>query len=139
MDTEKIKSIIKMFEESQISKMDLTDGDMHITLEKEMEPVEVVRKVKTAPIYHETETKEPQMQGTPMKSPLVGTYYQASGSNQSPFVKVGDHVNVGDTICIIEAMKVMNDFKATTGGTVLSINVNDGETVEYDQVLMMIG
>ena len=51
MDTEKIKSIIKMFEESQISKMDLTDGDMHITLEKEMEPVEVVRKVKTAPIY----------------------------------------------------------------------------------------
>ena len=139
MDTEKIKSIIKMFEESQISIMDLTDGDMHITLEKEMEPVEVVRKVKTAPIYHETETKEPQMQGTPMKSPLVGTYYQASGSNQSPFVKVGDHVNVGDTICIIEAMKVMNEIKATTGGTVLSINVNDGETVEYDQVLMMIG
>ena len=139
MDTEKIKSIIKMFEESQISKMDLTDGDMHFTLEKEMEPVEVVRKVKTAPIYHETETKEPQMQGTPMKSPLVGTYYQASGSNQSPFVKVGDHVNVGDTICIIEAMKVMNEIKATTGGTVLSINVNDGETVEYDQVLMMIG
>lgn len=139
MDTEKIKSIIKMFEESQISKMDLTDGDMHITLEKEMEPVEVVRKVKTAPIYHETETKEPQMQGTPMKSPLVGTYYQASGSNQSPFVKVGDHVNVGDTICIIEAMKVMNEIKATTGGPVLSINVNDGETVEYDQVLMMIG
>ena len=139
MDTEKIKSIIKMFEESQISKMDLTDGDMHITLEKEMEPVEVVRKVKTAPIYHETETKEPQMQGTPMKSPLVGTYYQASGSNQSPFVKVGDHVNVGDTICIIEAMKVMNEIKETTGGTVLSINVNDGETVEYDQVLMMIG
>lgn len=139
MDTEKIKSIIKMFEESQISKMDLTDGDMHITLEKEMEPVEVVRKVKTAPIYQETETKEPQMQGTPIKSPLVGTYYQASGSNQSPFVKVGDHVNVGDTICIIEAMKVMNEIKATTGGTVFSIDVNDGETVEYDQILMMIG
>ena len=138
MDTEKIKSIIKMFEESQIAKMDLTDGDMHITLEKDMEPVEVVRKVK-APVYQETETKEPQMQGTPMKSPLVGTYYQASGTDQSPFVKVGDHVNVGDTICIIEAMKVMNEIKATTGGTVLSINVNDGETVEYDQVLMMIG
>lgn len=138
MDTEKIKSIIKMFEDSQISKMDPTDGEMHITLEKDMEPVEAVRKVK-APVYQETETKEPQMQGTPMKSPLVGTYYQASGTDQSPFVKVGDHVNVGDTICIIEAMKVMNEIKATTGGTVLSINVNDGETVEYDQVLMMIG
>lgn len=139
MDTEKIKSIMKMFEESQISKMDLTDGDLHITLEKDMEPVEVIRSVKTTPVSQEIEKEEPQVQGTPMKSPLVGTYYQASGKDQSPFVKVGDHVNVGDTICIIEAMKVMNEIKATVSGTVLSINVSDGETVEYDQVLMMIG
>lgn len=138
MDTEKIKSIMKMFEESQISKMDLTDGQMHITLEKEMEPVEVMRTVKTAPINQgKVAVEEPA--GTPMKSPLVGTYYQASGANQEPFVSVGKHVNVGDTVCIIEAMKVMNEIKATTTGTVLSINVNDGETVEYDQVLMMIG
>lgn len=139
MDTEKIKSIIKMFEESQISKMDLADGDLHITLEKEMEPVEIARRVEATSVCQETKIAEPQIQGTPVKSPLVGTYYQASSGNQGPFVKVGDHVNVGDTICIIEAMKVMNEIKATTGGTVLSINVNDGETVEYDQVLMMIG
>lgn len=54
-------------------------------------------------------------------------------------MKVGDHVNIGDTICIIEAMKVMNEIKATASGNVLSIEVADGETVEYDQVLMMIG
>ncbi|MBS5112175.1 MAG: acetyl-CoA carboxylase, biotin carboxyl carrier protein [Coprobacillus cateniformis] len=137
MDTEKIKSIMKMFEESQISKMDLTDGDLHITLEKEMEPVEVVKTVKSTPIQEVEEVK--QEQGTAITSPLVGTYYQASGTNQEPFVKVGQHIQEGDTVCIIEAMKVMNEIKATVSGTVLSINVSDGETVEYDQVLMMIG
>ena len=80
-----------------------------------------------------------QEQGTAITSPLVGTYYQASGTNQEPFVKVGQHIQEGDTVCIIEAMKVMNEIKATVSGTVLSINVSDGETVEYDQVLMMIG
>ena len=137
MDTEKIKSIMKMFEESQISKMDLTDGDLHITLEKEMEPVEVVKTIKSAPIQEVEEVK--QEQGTAITSPLVGTYYKASGTNQEPFVKVGQHIQEGDTVCIIEAMKVMNEIKATVSGTVLSINVSDGETVEYDQVLMMIG
>ena len=137
MDTEKIKSIMKMFEESQISKMDLTDGDLHITLEKEMEPVEVVKTIKSTPIQEVEEVK--QEQGTAITSPLVGTYYQASGTNQEPFVKVGQHIQEGDTVCIIEAMKVMNEMKATVSGTVLSINVSDGETVEYDQVLMMIG
>lgn len=136
MDTEKIKSIMKMFEESQISKMDLTDGEMHITLEKDTEPVEVMRRPIVEKEVVETEIEQA---GTPMKSPLVGTFYQASGTDQEPFVKVGDHVNAGDTICIIEAMKVMNEIKATTSGNVLSIDVNDGETVEYDQVLMMIG
>lgn len=136
MDTEKIKSIMKMFEESQISKMDLTDGDLHITLEKETEPVEVIRKPA---VEKEMEKEEPIQMGTAIKSPLVGTFYQASGSDQEPFVKVGDHVNAGDTICIIEAMKVMNEIKATVSGNVLSIEINDGETVEYDQVLMMIG
>lgn len=136
MDTEKIKSIMKMFEESQISKMDLTDGDMHITLEKDTEPVEVIRRPH---VDKEVVEIQPEQAGTPMKSPLVGTFYQASGTDQEPFVKVGDHVNAGDTICIIEAMKVMNEIKATASGNVLSIDVSDGETVEYDQVLMMIG
>ena len=117
--------------------MDLTDGDLHITLEKEMEPVEVVKTIKSAPIQEVEEVK--QEQGTAITSPLVGTYYQASGTNQEPFVKVGQHIQEGDTVCIIEAMKVMNEIKATVSGTVLSINVSDGETVEYDQVLMMIG
>lgn len=136
MDTEKIKSIMQMFEESQISKMDLTDGDLHITLEKDVEvkqvfPVTVEQTV-------EDNTQEEKL-GTPIKSPIVGTYYQSSGEGKEPYVKVGDMIQEGDTICIIEAMKVMNEIKATVSGKVLSIEVQDGETVEYDQTLMMIG
>ena len=136
MDTEKIKSIMQMFEESQISKMDLTDGDLHITLEKDVEVKRVVTPVEGQSVQEE---KTEEKTGTPIKSPIVGTYYQASGAGKEPYVKVGDTIQEGDTICIIEAMKVMNEIKATVSGKVLSIEVQDGETVEYDQTLMMIG
>ena len=136
MDTEKIKSIMQMFEESQISKMDLTDGDLHITLEKDVEVKQVVAPVVGQSVQEE---KTEEKTGTPIKSPIVGTYYQSSGAGKEPYVKVGDTIQEGDTICIIEAMKVMNEIKATASGKVLSIEVQDGETVEYDQTLMMIG
>ena len=136
MDTEKIKSIMKMFEESQISKMDLTDGDLHITLEKDVEVKQVVPVTVEQTV--EDNTQEEKL-GTPIKSPIVGTYYQSSGAGKEPYVKVGDMIQEGDTICIIEAMKVMNEIKATVSGKVLSIEVQDGQTVEYDQTLMMIG
>ena len=136
MDTEKIKSIMQMFEESQISKMDLTDGDLHITLEKDVEVKQVVTPVEGQSVQEE---KTEEKTGTPIKSPIVGTYYQSSGAGKEPYVKVGDTIQEVDTICIIEAMKVMNEIKATVSGKVLSIEVQDGETVEYDQTLMMIG
>ena len=136
MDTEKIKSIMQMFEESQTSKMDLTDGDLHITLEKDVEVKQVVAPVAGQSVQEE---KTEEKTGTPIKSPIVGTYYQSSGAGKEPYVKVGDTIQEGDTICIIEAMKVMNEIKATVSGKVLSIEVQDGETVEYDQTLMMIG
>lgn len=136
MDTEKIKSIMQMFEESQISKMDLTDGDLHITLEKDVEIKQVMAPVAGQSVQEE---KTEEKTGTPIKSPIVGTYYQSSGAGKEPYVKVGDTIQEGDTICIIEAMKVMNEIKATVSGKVLSIEVQDGQTVEYDQTLMMIG
>ena len=136
MDTEKIKSIMQMFEESQISKMDLSDGDLHITLEKDVEVKQVVAPIAGQSVQEE---KTEEKTGTPIKSPIVGTYYQSSGAGKEPYVKVGDTIQEGDTICIIEAMKVMNEIKATVSGKVLSIEVQDGETVEYDQTLMMIG
>ncbi len=135
MNTEKIKSIMKLFEESQISKMDLQDGDLKIILEKEIEPVRVVQQQE--PVKEIVE--ESQINATAIKSPLVGTFYQASGQGKEPYVKVGDIVQEGTTLCIIEAMKVMNEIKAPISGKILSIDVQDGEVVEYDQTLMSIG
>ena len=131
MDTKKIKEIIEIFETSQISKMDLHDGDLHLTLEKETTPIEKINSI-------EKQQVEDEPSAVPIKSPLVGTYYQASGEGQPPYVKVGDHVNVGDTLCIIEAMKVMNEIKSDIEGTIVSIEVKNGQAIEYDQTLMMI-
>ncbi|MEG0276876.1 MAG: acetyl-CoA carboxylase biotin carboxyl carrier protein [Coprobacillus sp.] len=140
MDTEKIKVIMKMFEESQISKLDLQDGDLKIILEKNMETVQYVESTPVV-INNQSvnnEVKE-EAKGTAIKSPLVGTFYASSGKDKEPYVKVGSHISEGDTVCIIEAMKVMNEIKAQVSGTVLSIDVKDGDTVEFDQVLVMVG
>lgn len=134
MNTDKIKELVKLFEESQISKMDISEGNLHITLEKDLNQV-IVHEPKDI----KSQDIQKEIKGEAIKSPLVGTYYQARGANQAPFVKAGDHIHEGDVVCIIEAMKVMNEIKSTVDGTVLSINVHDGEPVEFDQPLMWIG
>lgn len=140
MDTEKIRAIMKMFEESQISKLDLQDGDLKITLEKKMETVQYVEATPVMINNQQVQIEEKEeAKGTAIKSPLVGTFYATSGQGKEPFVQVGSQVNVGDTVCIIEAMKVMNEIKAQISGKVLSIDVKDGDTVEFDQALIMIG
>ena len=76
--------------------------------------------------------------GKSIKSPIVGTFYSAPSPTKPPFVKVGDKVNEGDTVCIIESMKVMNEIQADISGTVKSIAVKDGEAVEFGQPLIII-
>ena len=132
MDTDKIKIIMNLFEDSHISKMNIQDGDLKITLEKDIDTIPVVTENKKI-------EKNDKNDNYVVKSPLVGTYYQASGENEEPFIKVGDKVNVGDTLCIIEAMKVMNEIKAQVSGKLLEILVKNGETIEYDQPLITIG
>ncbi|MCD7839896.1 MAG: acetyl-CoA carboxylase, biotin carboxyl carrier protein [Erysipelotrichaceae bacterium] len=136
MDTDKIKIIMELFEKSDISKMHMEDGDFKLTLEKnvEVQTVLVKNEEDESPKEESIEVKS----GIEVKSPLVGTYYAASGENQPPYVSVGDEVKVGDTLCIVEAMKVMNEIKSQVNGKVQEIKVENGEAVEYDQVLMVI-
>ncbi len=136
MDTDKIKIIMELFEGSDISKMHMEDGDFKLTLEKNVEVQTVL--VKNQEDENPKEESIEVKSGIEVKSPLVGTYYQASGENQPPFVSVGDEVKVGDTLCIVEAMKVMNEIKSQVNGKVQEIKVENGEAVEYDQVLMVI-
>lgn len=95
-------------------------------------PAATVSAEQTAPAAAPAET------GKSIKSPIVGTFYSAPSPTKPPFVKVGDKVNEGDTVCIVESMKVMNEIQADVSGTVKSIAVKDGEAVEFGQPLIII-
>ena len=129
MDTTKIKQVVEIFEKSTVSTMDLETKDLKIKLEKK--DGEVVSSMpQTEPVSSPIQT---------VRSFLVGTFDAASSPDQPPFVQVGQHINKGDTLCIIEAMKVMNEMKAPQSGTIQKVLVTDGDMVEYDQPLFELG
>ena len=111
--------------------------DLKIELEKESEKVEYVKPLeKENKMVAEVNTKEPT--GTPVKSPIVGVFYGASSPESDPYVTVGKTVKKGDIVCIIEAMKFMNEVNSEVSGTITEILVNDGECVEYGQELFRV-
>lgn len=143
MDTNKIKQIIELFENSKISSMDLEIDDIKIKLEKQLssESLPTIMVPQTLPTIQE-EVVKPEVQkqiGDNVLSPLVGTFYVSNTKAGKPYVEVGRQVQKGDVICIIEAMKVMNEIKVHRSGTITEIKVNDGDMVQFDQVLMIIG
>lgn len=132
-----IKQIMSEFDQSNVTKMKVEIDDLKIELEKESEKVEYVKPLeKENKMVAEVNTKEST--GTPVKSPIVGVFYGASSPESDPYVTVGKTVKKGDIICIIEAMKVMNEIKAPCDGTVTSILVENEALVEYDQALIVI-
>ncbi len=131
-----IKQIMSEFDQSNVTKMKVEIDDLKIELEKESEKVEYVKPVEKIEVS--TQVENPQVTGTPVKSPIVGVFYSASSPESDPYVTVGKTVKKGDIVCIIEAMKVMNEIKAPCDGTVTSILVENEELVEYDQALMVI-
>ncbi|OCN04574.1 hypothetical protein A4S06_02870 [Erysipelotrichaceae bacterium MTC7] len=140
MDTSKIQAIIALFEDSSLAKMELEVDDIKIAMEKPGASVEYVSapvSVATPEVTSKVESTN-QVSGSEVKSPLVGTYYVAPSENDAPFVEVGTQVNAGDTLCIIEAMKVLNEIKAPCAGRVAWIAKNNGDMVQFDDVLMII-
>ena len=131
-----IKQIMSEFDQSNVTKMKVEIDDLKIELEKESEKVEYVKPVEKE--KEVIEDKQEQATGTAVKSPIVGVFYSASSPESEPYVTVGKNVKKGDIVCIIEAMKVMNEIKAPCDGTVTSILVENEALVEYDQALMVI-
>jgi len=136
MDFKLIQSIIKDFENSNITHLEIEFDNFKIKLEKDSIPKVTVTKEETE--VKPKEVKETEPTGFPVKSPLVGTFYAASSPQDEPFVKVGQHVNKGDTLCIIEAMKIMNEITSPVSGIVQAIHVKNGEPVGFDEVIMTI-
>ena len=145
-DLEYIEKLAKLLKDNNLTEITLEDVDKAIVLKKEAvcaglpSAPAVVQQVQTT----QTETKEKQTEekqekkGHAIVSPMVGTFYRAPGKNEPPFVEVGDVVKDDQTVCIIEAMKLMNEIEAEVSGKVTEICVKDGETVEFGQVLMYI-
>ena len=134
-----IKQIMSEFDQSNVTKMKVEIDDLKIELEKESEKVEYVKPVeKEKEVIEDKQIKQEQATGTAVKSPIVGVFYSASSPESEPYVTVGKNVKKGDIVCIIEAMKVMNEIKAPCDGTVTSILVENEVLVEYDQALMVI-
>lgn len=139
MDTNQIREIIAVFEESGLSSLEIEEGNLKIKMEKPSvtTPVEQPTSVVTTDAVKEKTPAEKEEAS--ITSPLVGTFYRAKSPKDEPYVNVGDHVHTGDVICMIEAMKTMNEIAADKDGIIHKILVEDGEMVEYGQPLFTIG
>ena len=155
-DFEYVEKLVKLVSDSKLSELVLEDSEQAIVLKKNEHQVisqvmptsnmtqiplasvgDVSNNLQTAVEIKEEEVKE-KPKGRPITSPMVGTFYKAPSPDASPFVTVGDIVATGQVVCIIEAMKMMNEIEAEVSGRVVEICVADGQSVEYGQVLMYI-
>ena len=130
MDLRKLKTLIDLVSESNVHELEITEAEGTVRIVKGP----IAAPAAAAPVAAEA----PAVSGTPLKSPMVGTFYRSSGPGAKPFAEIGSSVNVGDTLCIIEAMKIMNEIEAETAGTVKQILCENGQGVEYGQVLFVI-
>jgi len=147
MDIRKIKKLIELVEESGITELEISEGEESVRISRAVAaPIAMAAPVavSAAPMAA-VSAAAPTAEATPaivsghqVTSPMVGTFYRAASPEAKPFVEVGSKVNVGDTLCIVEAMKMMNQIEADKAGTVVAIEVDDAAAVEFDQVLVII-
>ncbi|HET6528736.1 MAG TPA: acetyl-CoA carboxylase biotin carboxyl carrier protein [Balneolaceae bacterium] len=162
MDLKVIKNLLELIAESEVNEVSIEEGDFKIKVKKKPDveqaplpqmPIQYQMPAGPQPQQQPapqsgaatsgseqatTETKE-QPAGEVVKSPIVGTFYRSPSPDDDPFIKVGDQVEKGQTLCIVEAMKIMNEIESEYSGEVKKILVEDGEAIEFDQPLFIIG
>lgn len=158
MDLRKLKKLIDLVQESGIAELEVTEGEEKVKIVKGGKPDREVITVPVAPVANipvplqvAAPAASPPVSSTPaaeeaptsleghlVKSPMVGTFYRAASPGAKPFVEVGDTVKTGQPICIIEAMKLMNEIEADKDGVVKAILVENGQPVEYGEALIII-
>ena len=145
MDLRKIKKLIEMLQESDLNEIEVKEGEESVRINRKKENI-----VQTAPSMlatnqlnkndnlNETDNSVKSDNHDSIVSPMVGTFYRKPAPDKEPFIEVGQIIKKGETVCIIEAMKMMNQVKSEFDGTVVSINIGDGEPVEFGQELISI-
>ena len=149
-DTDYIEQLAKIIADNELTEISLEDGNQAITIRKDLQeivsaglPLPVAPSAVPAPSTTQVaapkaESTEPAKKGNPVVSPMVGTFYSKPAPDKEPFVKVGDTVSSGDVVCIIEAMKLMNEIETEFSGKIVEICVQDGQAVEYGQTIMYV-
>ncbi len=151
MDIRKVKKLIELLDESGIAEIEITEGEESVRISRyagQSVAPQMPAPIAAAPVAPSpvapaaapvvSVAAEVEDDGYGITSPMVGTYYSAPSPGSPDFVQIGDRVSEGDTLCIVEAMKMMNQIEADVSGTVKSIRVQNGEPVEYGQILFVI-
>ena len=146
MDIRKVKKLIELLEESGIAEIEIHEGEESVRISRNSAPVAaapvaaIAAPVAAAPAVAPVAAApvEETIEGHVLNSPMVGSFYRSPSPGASSFVEVGSKVNVGDTLCIIEAMKLLNQIEADKSGTIKAILVENGQPVEYNQPLFVI-
>ena len=154
MDIRKIKKLIEMLEASGIAELEITEGEESVRINRygQMPPImpppapypmpypaaPQAPAAAPAPAAEAAPAGKPAPDGKLIRSPMVGTFYNAPAPDADPFIKLGDDIKAGDTVCIIEAMKMFNRIEADFGGKVVEILVENGQPVEYDEPLFVV-
>lgn len=148
MDLRKLKTLIDLVAESGIAELEITEGDGKVRIVKfsETNQVTVPMQTQVVPVAATPAATAPSAPAEPavpaghvVKAPMVGTFYRAPNPGAAPFVEVGQSIKEGDALCIIEAMKLLNEIEADKAGVIKEILVENGEPVEYGQPLFVIG
>lgn len=150
MDLRKIKKLMELLEESGIAEIEVKEGEESIKLSRNITTAQQIIKspeinqaadiseTKSEISANDNSSKKELPDGEVITSPMVGTFYRAASPESKPFVEKGQKVSAGDTLCILEAMKMMNQVNAESGGTIIDILVEDAEPVEFGQPLFII-
>jgi acetyl-CoA carboxylase biotin carboxyl carrier protein len=153
MDLRKLKTLIELVETSGIAELEIQEGEERVRITRSLAPgaqTGVVHAPSTAPVTQvsagaapasaaaEAPAEPAEPEGHLVKSPMVGTFYRAASPGAKPFVEVGDTVQAGDTLCIIEAMKLMNEIESDKAGVVKQVLAENGQPVEFGQPLVVI-
>lgn len=152
MDIRKVKKLIELLEESNIDEIEIAEGEESIRISRTSRlaaaaPIQYAAPAQQFAPAAPTQAPAPTTEASPapaaskdhaVKSPMVGTFYRSPSPTSPSFAEVGQQVNAGDTICIVEAMKMMNQIEADKSGTITAILVENGEPVEFDQPLVTI-
>jgi len=154
MDIRKIKKLIELLEESNLAELEIREGEETVRLSRWPKNLPMPSAAPTViPVAQAAPTHAPAPaaashapsapaeaahDGTVVRSPMVGTYYAASAPNAPPFIKVGQQIKVGDTLGIIEAMKMFNPIESEVAGTIVKILVQNGQPVEFDEPLIVV-